>query len=111
MRIRGRVTLLDRERSQVYFSGRPRASQLGAWLSRQSEIAPDDADFQTEIEAVESRFAGSPVPLPSRWGGYHLTPTQLEFWQGRPNRLHDRFLYRRRAAGEGGGWELVRLYP
>jgi len=109
IRIRGQVAQLDRVRSEVYFSTRPRTSQLGAWLSQQSSEAPAEADFQAEIGALDARFAGGPVPLPPRWGGYHLTPVELEFWQGRPSRLHDRFLYRRRRAESG--WDIVRLYP
>jgi pyridoxamine 5'-phosphate oxidase len=107
IRIRGHVSILAREGSEAYFASRPRASQLGAWLSHQSDEAPASVDFQAEIAALESRFAGVDVPLPPRWGGYHVTPDEVEFWQGRPNRLHDRFLYRRGP----GGWDIVRLYP
>ena len=109
VRIRGRVSTLDRTKSEAYFAARPRASQLGAWLSRQSSEAPADADFEAEAAALESRFAGGDVPLPPRWGGYHVEPDEIEFWQGRPSRLHDRFRYRRRDAS--GLWEIVRLYP
>lgn len=108
IRIRGRVHRLDRERSHAYFVTRPRSSQLGAWLSRQSAEAPDGVDLPTEMTALEGRFAGGDVPLPAQWGGFHLTPDEFEFWQGRPSRLHDRFRYRR---GEGGAWEIARFYP
>jgi len=107
VRIRGRVTTLSAEESQAYFASRPRPAQLGAWLSRQSEEAPAGADFQAEAAVLESRFSGRDVPLPPHWGGYHVTPAEIEFWQGRPNRLHDRFLYRR----VEGSWSIVRLYP
>ena len=109
IRIRGRVHMLDRDRSLAYFSTRPRTSQLGAWLSRQSEEAPADADLRAGMESLESRFAGAGVPLPPRWGGYHLAPDEIEFWQGRPSRLHDRFRYRRNDIA--GGWDIARLYP
>lgn len=108
VRIRGTVRLAGRDRSEAYFASRPRASQLGAWLSRQSEEAPVEADLAAEMAALETQFAGGAVPLPPHWGGFHLTPTEIEFWQGRPSRLHDRFLYRR---GEDGGWRIARLYP
>lgn len=107
VRIRGSVARLGLAESFAYFSSRPRASQLGAWLSQQSEEAPPDADFQEAINHIEARFAGVDVPLPPAWGGYHVTPHEIEFWQGRPSRLHDRYLYRRAA----NAWNIVRLYP
>jgi pyridoxamine 5'-phosphate oxidase len=107
VRVRGRVSKLDRERSAAYFGTRPRGSQLGAWLSQQSAVAPVDVDLSREISALETRFAGEPVPLPPKWGGYHVTPFQIEFWQGRPSRLHDRLLYTRQA----DRWNIVRLAP
>ena len=108
VRVRGSVSVVDSARSQAYFASRPRASQLGAWLSRQSDEAPDGSDFPTGINALERRFAGVDVPMPALWGGYHVTPHEIEFWQGRPSRLHDRFLYRRVRDGE---WDVARLYP
>jgi pyridoxamine 5'-phosphate oxidase len=107
VRIRGSVSVLGREESLAYFALRPRPSQLGAWLSRQSEPAAAGSDFQAELAEIETRFAGGEVPLPLHWGGYHVAPAEIEFWQGRPNRLHDRYLYQRRETG----WEIVRLYP
>ncbi len=108
VRIKGRASRLDPARSQAYFATRPRQSQLAAWLSQQSEEAPVDSDFQAGMAALESRFAGGEVTLPPQWGGFHVEPSEIEFWQGRPNRLHDRFRYRRCADAR---WEIVRLYP
>ncbi len=108
VRVRGRAERIDARQSATYFRTRPAGSQLGAWASRQSsELASRDVLDQT-LEQVRHRFAGDEIPLPPYWGGYRVVPHAVEFWQGRPDRLHDRIEYRR---GAGGGWRLVRLSP
>lgn len=108
VRIRGSVARLPRADVQAYFSSRPRGSQLGAWVSRQSSVIPDRALMETRLAELELKYPNE-VPVPDEWGGYSLSPIELEFWQGRPNRLHDRFRYRRTAEAEG--WTIERLSP
>jgi pyridoxamine 5'-phosphate oxidase len=108
VRVEGKVEKLSREASESYFQSRPRGSQLAAAASRQSETLPDKAALEARILELSERYPdGTPVPLPDNWGGYRLAPDTLEFWQGRPDRAHDRFRYER--AGEG--WQLTRLSP
>jgi pyridoxamine 5'-phosphate oxidase len=107
VRTRGKVERLDDESSDAYFATRPRASQIGAWASPQSEVIDDRAALERLVAAVESRFEGVDVPRPPRWGGWLLIPDVFEFWQGRPSRLHDRLRYRR----AGTTWEIARLAP
>jgi pyridoxamine 5'-phosphate oxidase len=106
--VAGAVAKVSRTESAEYFAKRPRGSQLGAWVSRQSSVVPDHAFLEADLEKVEARFAGCEVELPPYWGGYVLQPVRLEFWQGRPNRLHDRFQYSRQADGT---WRIERLSP
>jgi len=107
IRVEGRVTRLSAEESDAYFATRPRGSQLGAWASPQSHALPSREQLEEEYRATESRFAGQPVPRPPFWGGFRLEPSRIEFWYGRPDRLHDRLLYSR----DGGDWKIERLYP
>lgn len=107
VRIEGTVAPLPAASSDAYFAGRDRESQLGAWASRQSEPLPDRAALLARMEALRERYAGQPVPRPPFWGGYRLLPQRFEFWQNRPNRLHDRFRYER----EGDAWRVQRLAP
>ena len=107
VRIRGRVSSAEDSVSDEYFAGRPRASQIGAWASPQSRPIADRAELDRRIDDVESRFAGVQVPRPPHWGGYVVSVDRAEFWQGRPSRLHDRFVYERSA----GSWTITRLAP
>jgi pyridoxamine 5'-phosphate oxidase len=108
VRIEGTVSRLPEEESVRYFQSRPRGSQLGAWASAQSEVIPDRSVLETRLAELERRYEGEPVlPKPPGWGGYLLKPASVEFWQGRPSRLHDRIRYR--LAGEE--WVKERLAP
>lgn len=105
--VEGPVTKVAREESEAYFHSRPRANQLGAWVSPQSTVIPDRRVLDQTLKAVEQKYAGQEVPLPPHWGGWRLAPELVEFWQGRRNRLHDRLRYRR----EKDGWIIERLAP
>ena len=112
VRLRGPVEKTSREDSEAYFFTRPYESRIGAWVSTQSEVIPNRAwlDLRTEEFRAKYPDTGAPdcVPLPDFWGGYRIAPATVEFWQGRPGRKHDRFLYRR---DDGGGWKIERLSP
>jgi len=103
---RGVVEKLSREESLAYFKARPIGSQRSVWVSKQSEVVPSREHLEKRLEEVVAEF-GDDVPLPAYWGGYVLRPETLEFWQGRPNRLHDRFCYTRQRTG----WGIERLSP
>ncbi len=107
VRVEGTVERLTREESYAYFSSRPLGSRQGAWASTQSSVIPDREWLERELRRVEERFPDEDVPLPPHWGGYRVVPDVMEFWQGRPNRLHDRIRYRR----EAGSWVIERLSP
>ncbi len=106
--VRGEVSKLGREESTKYFHSRPLGSQLGAWVSQQSSIVPSREFLEGKLTEVTERYQGETIPLPEHWGGYMVTPSEFEFWQGRRNRLHDRFLYSRQFDGI---WKLERLAP
>ena len=108
IRISGRAERTSREESERYFRSRPVGSQLGAWASRQSEVLDARRVLDARMAEMTERFAGKPTPLPPHWGGYRVKPDVMEFWQGRPNRLHDRFRYRLQSAGS---WLIERLAP
>ncbi|MFS0488736.1 pyridoxamine 5'-phosphate oxidase [Leadbetterella byssophila] len=108
VRIEGQVQKLNHEASDAYFHSRPRGSQIGAWVSDQSQTIPSAAFLNEKLEAYEKKFESQEIiPRPPHWGGFLLVPDSIEFWQGRPNRLHDRLLYTR----SGQNWILERLSP
>jgi pyridoxamine 5'-phosphate oxidase len=108
IRISGKVDKTSRKESQTYFHSRPVGSQLSAWASRQSAVLDGRRVLDARMEEINERFADKPVPLPPHWGGYRLKPDNMEFWQGRSNRLHDRFRYTRQS---DGSWLIERLAP
>jgi pyridoxamine 5'-phosphate oxidase len=103
----GSVQRISREQSENYFKSRPRGSQLAAWASNQSDVVKDRAALDAKWNEMEKKFPND-VPLPPNWGGYVLKPERIEFWQGRPSRLHDRFQYTRQP---DNSWKLERLAP
>ncbi len=107
VRIVGAVQRVSRAESDEYFQSRPLPSRIGAWSSHQSAVLPSRDVLEQELAANTARFADGPVPLPEHWGGFRVVPDEIEFWQGRPSRLHDRIQFRR----ESGVWNRRRLSP
>lgn len=107
VRIIGRASRLDRATVEAYFATRPRASQIGAWMSRQSEPLISRADLEATRAETEQRFAGQDVPCPPYWGGYRIKVSEFEFWQGQSGRIHDRVVTR----CDGETWTSHRLQP
>ncbi len=107
VRIEGHCEKLSHAESFKYFTSRPRGSQIGAWCSDQSEVIESRRFLEQKYQEVDARFESEDIPLPPFWGGYRLVPVMIEFWQGRENRLHDRFQFRL----EDGAWRVQRLAP
>lgn len=106
--VAGTVTKIPREESEAYFKSRPKGSRIAAWASNQSSVVAGRAELEKLWREMAGRFSGDDVPLPPNWGGYVLSPDRIEFWQGRPSRLHDRFRYARQP---DGSWRIERLAP
>lgn len=107
IRIEGQVTKVSPEESREYFATRPRMSKIGAWASPQSAVITGREELESAAKRYEKEFSGGEIPLPPRWGGFRLNPEQMEFWQGRENRLHDRLRYTR----SDREWTIDRLAP
>jgi pyridoxamine 5'-phosphate oxidase len=107
VKIQGPVSRVSTAESLRYFTSRPRGSQIGAWCSQQSSPVGTRTLLEQAFESMKRKFGEGEIPLPDFWGGYRVAPLHIEFWQGRENRLHDRFEYRR----EGDGWTIQRLAP
>ena len=106
--VTGSVTQVPREEAEAYFKTRPRGSRLGAWASKQSDTVPSREVLEARLQELEKKYPGEEIPLPPFWGGYVLAPREIDFWQGRPNRLHDRFRYSKQSDGR---WLVARLSP
>ena len=109
VQIAGNATKISTAESLKYFTTRPRGSQIGAWCSQQSTVISSRQMLEMKFDEIKRKFHNKEIPLPSAWGGYRVVPHSFEFWQGRPNRLHDRFLYSRLNAESA--WEIQRLAP
>ena len=109
VRIEGCTVRVTEEESDAYFATRPRGSQLGAWASEQSKVIAGRGDLDARFAELSATYREGPIPRPPHWGGYRVIPILFEFWQGRPDRLHDRFAYRLRS--DSKDWVIERLSP
>jgi pyridoxamine 5'-phosphate oxidase len=107
--IEGTASKIGTAETLKYFVSRPRGSQLGAWVSQQSQVITSRSLLESKMDELKRKFANGQIPLPSFWGGYRIEPTRFEFWQGRPNRLHDRICYQQESTA--GAWQRLRLSP
>ncbi|WP_372964874.1 pyridoxamine 5'-phosphate oxidase [Marinobacter sp.] len=107
VRIQGTVEKVSKTESLKYFTSRPRGSQIGAWVSEQSKAITSRGLLEQKVAEMKRKFSSGEIPLPGFWGGYRVVPERMEFWQGRPSRLHDRFEYIR----EANAWTIQRLQP
>lgn len=107
VRVTGTVSRITAEESDAYFQSRGRGSRIGAWASAQSRPLAARSELESRVSEITTRFEGGEVPLPPHWGGYRIEPVAIEFWQGRPDRLHDRLVFER----TDEGWRTTRLYP
>jgi pyridoxamine 5'-phosphate oxidase len=105
--IRGEASVISSNESEEYFKSRPKSSQIGAWASNQSSPIKSRAELDNQLKDIEQKFDSEPLIKPPHWGGFAVSPYQIEFWQGRPNRLHDRILYTQ----ENRSWVISRLQP
>ncbi|MCH8250282.1 MAG: pyridoxamine 5'-phosphate oxidase [Proteobacteria bacterium] len=108
VKIRGRAERISAKETLKYFMSRPRGSQIGAWVSAQSSVISSRSLLEIKFQEMKQKFSKKEIPLPSFWGGYRVVPEEIEFWQGRRNRLHDRFQYTKQ---DDGSWAIARLAP
>ena len=108
IRIEGKAGRISHDETFKYFSSRPRGSQIGAWASPQSNVISSRSSLEDNVKNIKERFNEKNIPLPDFWGGYRVVPEVIEFWQGRDNRLHDRFRYLKE---KDGSWKIDRLAP
>ena len=108
VKIRGTAERIPTKETLKYFASRPRGSQIGAWVSAQSSVISSRSLLENKFQEMKRKFSNKEIPLPSFWGGYRVVPEVIEFWQGRRNRLHDRFQYSKQ---DGGDWAIERLAP
>lgn len=108
VRIEGSVEQVSAEEADAYFESRPKGSQLGAWASNQSQVIASREVLEQSLQQLQEKYENQQVPRPPHWGGFRVIPTEIEFWQGRPSRLHDRLIYHR---GDDGSWTMQRLSP
>jgi pyridoxamine 5'-phosphate oxidase len=108
VKIRGKAERIPTKETLKYFMSRPRGSQIGAWVSAQSSVITSRSLLENKFQEMKKKFSNKEIPLPSFWGGYRVIPEEIEFWQGRRNRLHDRFQYTKQ---DDGSWTIERLAP